>query len=198
METARPHVLPDAIDRACREGDAKTVLAWVDAGNDVNLLNDIRQSLLALTVFRDLPDLGAALLARGADPNRGDWPAILHAVHAGSLPWIDALLAHGANPDAGTADTHALYEALLLSGGACCAVATRLLEAGADPRRRTHRGLDFIQEMERLGRWAAPGNHAHRQAYDELRRLARHTAAARDLAEGLPGERGPSGVRPRF
>lgn len=117
METARPHVLPDAIDRACREGDAKTVLAWVDAGNDVNLLNDIRQSLLALTVFRDLPDLGAALLARGADPNRGDWPAILHAVHAGSLPWIDALLAHGANPDASTADTHALYEALLLSGG---------------------------------------------------------------------------------
>jgi len=96
-----PEISPLA--RAAREGDAATIRAMVAAGHDPN----------------------------GIDPEGNRWTPLLHAIHKGQRPAIDALLDIGA-------DVHRksgrLSPLMMAVGNGQTDVVRRLLAAGADPR----------------------------------------------------------------
>jgi ankyrin repeat protein len=89
--------------RAAREGNAQTIAAMVAAGQDPN----------------------------GVDPGGNHWTPLLHAIHKGRRPAIDALLATGA-------DVHkksGLLSPLMMAvGNGQADIVRRLLAVGADPR----------------------------------------------------------------
>jgi ankyrin repeat protein len=87
-----------------REGDAKQLAAYVDAGVDPNLSNHKGDSLLMLAAYHGHAATVSALVARGADPNRpnerGQTP-LAGAVFKDEPEVITALVAGGADPEAG-------------------------------------------------------------------------------------------------
>jgi ankyrin repeat protein len=97
----RPDITPLA--RAARDGDAQTIAAMVAAGQD--------------------PD--------GVDPGGNHWTPLLHAIHKGRRPAIDALLATGA--DVHKKSGH-LSPLMMAVGNGQADIVRRLLAVGADPR----------------------------------------------------------------
>jgi ankyrin repeat protein len=87
-----------------REGDAKQLAAYLDAGVDPNLSNHKGDSLLMLAAYHGHAATVSALVARGADPNRpndrGQTP-LAGAVFKDEPEVITALVAGGADPEAG-------------------------------------------------------------------------------------------------
>ena len=87
-----------------REGDAKQLAAYVDAGVDPNLSNHKGDSLVMLAAYHGHAATVSALVARGADPNRandhGQTP-LAGAVFKDEPDVITALVAGGADPEAG-------------------------------------------------------------------------------------------------
>jgi uncharacterized protein len=98
---------------------------------------------LGLAVFFGHEEIARQLVAAGADVNRPSKNAIrvspLHsAVESGSLPLLNLLLEHGAQPDAVE-----FLEATPLHSAAARGsreMVERLLKAGADPKRKTKDG----------------------------------------------------------
>jgi ankyrin repeat protein len=87
-----------------RSGGVAELTANVDAGLPVNLTNDKGDTLLMLAAYHDHPALVAALLARGAAPDRANdrgQTALAAAVFRRSADSVRALLAAGADPAAG-------------------------------------------------------------------------------------------------
>ena len=76
----------------------------MDAGVPVNLSNDKGDTLVMLAAYHGYPQTVAALLERGADPDRpndrGQTP-LAGAVFKGERAVIEALLDGGADPTAG-------------------------------------------------------------------------------------------------
>jgi len=97
----RPDITPLA--RAAREGNAQAIAALVAAGQN--------------------PD--------GVDPGGNHWTPLLHAIHKGRRPAVDALLAKGA--DVHKKSGH-LSPLMMAVGNGQAAIVRRLLAAGADPR----------------------------------------------------------------
>ena len=90
-----------------REGNTQQLIEYVDAELPVNLTNTAGDTLLLLAAYYDHPDTVAALLDRGADPNRVNdrgQTALVAAVFRRSEPSVRALLAAGADPTAGDPD----------------------------------------------------------------------------------------------
>jgi uncharacterized protein len=87
-----------------REGDTRTLAAYVDAGVPVNLSNDKGDTLLMLAAYHGHQETVAALLERGADPgranDRGQTP-LAGAVFKSEREVIKELLDGGADPAAG-------------------------------------------------------------------------------------------------
>jgi ankyrin repeat protein len=96
-----PEITPLA--SAAREGDAQTIAAMVAAGQDPN----------------------------GIDPGGNHWTPLLHAIHKGRRPAIDALLAAGA--DVHKKSGH-LSPLMMAVGNGQADIVRRLLAVGADPR----------------------------------------------------------------
>lgn len=79
-------------------------MAYVDAGAPVDLASDNGDTLLMLAAYHGHTGAVAALLERGADPNRvnakGQTP-VAGAVFKGHEAVVDALVSAGADVDAG-------------------------------------------------------------------------------------------------
>ncbi|MFC4038245.1 ankyrin repeat domain-containing protein [Dactylosporangium siamense] len=87
-----------------RSGAADELAANVDAGLPVNLTNDKGDTLLLLAAYYNHPPAVAALLARGADPDRANdrgQTALAAAVFRRSADSVRTLLDAGADPAAG-------------------------------------------------------------------------------------------------
>lgn len=92
-----------------RSGDP-SLLQLVDAGLPVNLTDSKHDTLLILATYYGHDDLVAGLLERGADTervNQRGQTALVAAVFRQSEPNVRALLAAGADPQAGTPNAHA-------------------------------------------------------------------------------------------
>ena len=86
-----------ALITACLMGDIATVKAQVDKGADVNFKNDKNQTPVACSFF--WPEITTYLLAKGADVNGGEYPALVNAANYYSIEVIDILLKAGADPN---------------------------------------------------------------------------------------------------
>ena len=108
-------LVPDTIQAAATAADAEVVLAWLDAGNDVNSnggsysYNLLTATAMATPIAEANVALARELLRRGADPRLGNnhsygqWVP-LHAAARGQGPasaeMVALLLDAGADPDA--------------------------------------------------------------------------------------------------
>ena len=108
-------LVPDTIQAAATAANAEVVLAWLDAGNDVNCnggsysYNLLTATAMATPITEANVALARELLRRGADPRLGNnhsygqWVP-LHAAARGQGPasaeMVALLLDTGADPDA--------------------------------------------------------------------------------------------------
>ena len=76
-----------------RQGDTETLTAYVDAGVPANLCNDKGDTLVMLAAYHGHPQTVAALLKRGADPDRPN--------DRGQTPLAGAVFKRGTGGDPG-------------------------------------------------------------------------------------------------
>ena len=148
---------------ALGNGDRASALLGRDHGL-VDAYSGDGFTALGLAVFFGHEEIARQLVAAGADVNRPSKNAIrvspLHsAVESGSLPLLNLLLEHGANPDA----VEFLQATPLHSAAARGSkeMVERLLKAGADSRHKTKDGktaADLARQYghEDLAMWIAP------------------------------------------
>jgi ankyrin repeat protein len=147
---------PRALEKAVLAGDLAAVRTLIAKGADVNRLTD-GQTALSWAVYHERDEIAKALLAAGADPNRGSgYPAAgaaLHAAAASKNPdMVRLLLAHGAIADhPGDVGCGALLTAI--THDAPVEVLEVLLDAGANPNLVDRQGdspLSATAELRRL------------------------------------------------
>jgi len=96
-----------------REGEATTLLAYVDGGVPVDLTDAQGNTLLMLAAYHGHAAVVAGLAGRGADVDRvndrGQAP-LAGAVFKGEDEVVATLLGLGADPDAGTPSARATAE----------------------------------------------------------------------------------------
>jgi len=145
---------PDFFE-ACALGNRDRVSALLARdGKLVEAYSGDGFTALGLAVFFGHEEIARQLVAAGADVNRPSRNAIrvspLHsAVESGSLPLLDLLLEHGANPDA----VEFLQATPLHSAAARGSkeMVERLLKAGADPKRKTKDGKTAVDLARQYG-----------------------------------------------
>ncbi|MBA3523714.1 MAG: ankyrin repeat domain-containing protein [Geodermatophilaceae bacterium] len=96
-----------------RDGRTEPLTGYVDAGVPVDLTNAKGDTLLILAAYHGHPETVAALLARDADHGRLNdrgQSALAAAVFKQDAPVVTALLAAGADPDAGAPSAAASAE----------------------------------------------------------------------------------------
>jgi ankyrin repeat protein len=86
---------------AARVGDIESATLLIGAGSDVNESLPDGATALVVAAHSGHGKLGALLLSKGADPNNADvgYTALHAAVNRSDLGLVEALLAHGADPD---------------------------------------------------------------------------------------------------
>ncbi|HRI78776.1 MAG TPA: ankyrin repeat domain-containing protein, partial [Cyclobacteriaceae bacterium] len=67
----------DEVIKAALAGDLATVKKNIEGGADVNYLNGSGQTPLSVAYFSN--EVTEYLLSKGADPNKGDYPALVSA-----------------------------------------------------------------------------------------------------------------------
>ena len=87
---------------AAQQGDVESAALLLAAGADVNDTAPIGMSALVVASYSDRLEFGKYLLAHGADVNAAGagYTALHTAVLRGNLPFVEALLARGSNPNA--------------------------------------------------------------------------------------------------
>src|SRR5687767_3586508 len=131
------------LKRAAAGGDLETVRALVEAGADINAIDEHGSGTL-LTFH---PAVMEYLLLKGADPNRqtnesGD-PILCGVAYFNNVECVRLLLKAGADPNALVNDTAetALHGCVIglgknVTASDCLAVVKLLIEHGAAPNRR--------------------------------------------------------------
>lgn len=107
LAVAAPHAALAADDTAlftaAKQCDDAGVEAALAAGTDVNALDEGGQNAISHAFF--CPATTRLLLARGADPNGGSYPAVIQAANNYSVEVLQLLLDGGADPNkTGTLD----------------------------------------------------------------------------------------------
>jgi ankyrin repeat protein len=100
------------------------------------------------------PATVAALVARGADPNRSDagpnhWTPLLHAVHTRQVETVRALIAAGA--DVNKPAPNGLTPLAMAASQGEAEIVDELLAAGANPRAVSSHGLTALQRAVARG-----------------------------------------------
>ena len=104
---------------AARSGDLESARLLVASGADINRVAADGTTPLIVAAGRRQEALAVFLLEQGAEANAGPGYAALHAaVPAGQLRLVQALLAHGADPNARVEDAPALGSMFHALGGA--------------------------------------------------------------------------------
>ena len=87
---------------AARQGDVESARLLVDAGADVNDTAPDGTSVLVVATHSGHPTLATFLLDQGANPNAAEagYTALHAAALTGDVHLVEALLTHGARPDA--------------------------------------------------------------------------------------------------
>ncbi|THV33478.1 ankyrin repeat domain-containing protein [Glycomyces buryatensis] len=97
--------IADAAFDLARQGETDRLLAFVDGGVPIDLVNGSGDSLLMLAAYHGHADTVRALLGRGAEVdkrNDRDQSPLAGAVFKDFGEVVTVLLAHGADPDIGT------------------------------------------------------------------------------------------------
>lgn len=180
---------------AVRVGDRESVRLLLDAGANVNDAAADGMSPLVLATVRGYPSVAMDLLERGADPNangagytalhwaagsweteltvtsitvdrEGEW-ATVAGLREGRLDLVNALLAHGADPNArlrraparvgssknpGLAELEGATPFLVAAVAGATDIMRVLVDHGADPRLRTVRNGTPLMAAAGLGR----------------------------------------------
>ena len=87
----------DALIKACSAGDLTGVKTNVDGGANVNFKNAGGATPVSSAFM--WPEVTEYLLGKGADPNGGDYPALIQAAYFYSVDVMKLLLKAGANPN---------------------------------------------------------------------------------------------------
>jgi ankyrin repeat protein len=162
---------------AARAGALEAVGALRDAGADLNESLPSKASVLLVAVINGRADVGKWLVEQGADPNAADDIGMtpLHAAffRQTAVPGlVNALLAHGANPNTRLLNGPAplpseIGSYAFLAGATPFVMAARagdaammrvLAAAGADPKLPTTNGTTALMVASGLGRFNVEGN----------------------------------------
>lgn len=82
---------------ACMKGDLAGVTGALSSGADVNFMDANGSTPITSAFF--WPDITSLLLEKGADPNKGSYPALLSACNNYSVEVVKLLLDAGADPN---------------------------------------------------------------------------------------------------
>ncbi|GAA5196704.1 ankyrin repeat domain-containing protein [Microbacterium jejuense] len=124
---------------ALKRGDRDAALALIAAGADVNVRDDLRDSVLLYAGANGYDDVVRAALAAGGDltvTNRYGGIAVIPASERGHVSTVALLIEAGSNLDhVNRLGWTALIEAIVLSDGgpAHQRIVELLLDGGADP-----------------------------------------------------------------
>ncbi len=151
MDSDPTQVYQQALN-AARQGDTTHLAAALTSGLDNNLTDHKGDTLLMLAAYHSHLETMQLLLQNGADPNqvntKGQHP-LTGASYKGQPAIVSALLAHGADPEGGAkpnSPSPLMYAAMYNH----VQVLRALLEAGADPNRRTTGGDDALSLARRM------------------------------------------------
>lgn len=154
---------------AARHGRVENARLLLDAGADVNEAAPTGESALVIASFSDQGEVAEFLLERGADPNDlGAGYAALHtAVVRGDLELVEALCAHGADPNIrltkGSSQRRQSYWFAVSERWAGATpfwmaakfaevdIMRALIEHGADPRLATEDGITPLMSIAGIG-----------------------------------------------
>jgi ankyrin repeat protein len=131
----------DDLMRAVWAGDIELMRSLVESGADVNAADEHGSG----TLLNFHPGLTAYLLSQGADPNaqtNENGASVLAGLcYVNQKECVRLLLAHGADPNRGRAESLETPLHHALAGGAGIEVIRLLIEAGADPNAKTKPGV---------------------------------------------------------
>jgi hypothetical protein len=97
---------------ACKQGDLTAATKAIDAGADVNALDASGNTPICSAFF--WPEITNLLLDKGADPNGGNYPALIQACAGYSTEVVKMLLDAGADPNKpGITDPADTYRGLI-------------------------------------------------------------------------------------
>jgi ankyrin repeat protein len=136
-----------------RDGDRQAALAAVNAGADVNALQDDGSSPLLWAVYSVDRELAQELLRRGADPDvRNAFGAapLYEAIDLQDLALVNLLLESGADPDLANEDNQTPL--MLAARAGSLPIVAALLKAGAKVNER-----ETLREQSAL-MWAIAAN----------------------------------------
>lgn len=97
---------------ACKMGDLAGATKAIESGADVNFLDANGNTPIASAYF--WPEITQLLLDKGADPNKGNYPALISACNLYSVEVVKKLLDAGADPNKpGLSDPSVTFKTLI-------------------------------------------------------------------------------------
>ncbi|MFD6102193.1 ankyrin repeat domain-containing protein, partial [Nocardia salmonicida] len=141
---------------ATKNKASAAAVALIEAGADVNAVDDLQDSAYLYAGAEGLDEILAATLRHGADlrsVNRYGGTALIPASEHARVSTVRMLIAAGVDVDhVNTPQWTALQEAIVYGDGSrpYQETVTALLAAGADPRIRDADGRTALQNAERL------------------------------------------------